>query len=496
MKVAELSHLHADKVESKKYSMKKLETLTDMDNYFLYKELNHVPKQALVFDYSNPKKTMQGFETELKEGNYSIVLDWLSIYFKNIGLIDCNDIAYTEGDEIRLSETVVLKYCNSPTPHFKSTFELYMDNTKVAYLLTHSRNEKFFAKDIVKVEFINHTLYSGVWLEVYNLLKISGLRFNKFSRIDIAIDGVAYLNKMLNYFQHQPSHFFKLKNQSVRRAKFEGDVYNFKTLHNENFQLGNGNSDKMITLYNKSLEIVKSGKEYIQDYWLLNGVIKEKNDLNARKNELSQRRKHGEQVFNLDGLKKDIYRFEIRMRSEAIKQIKDLTVDKLFSKEYLMSIVRTQCKNFFEMVHNDDSNVSRCTPIELLPYEKFEGKILNKIKRVERDLVRTTKNGIHADIKHIYRFGSKTQGEDLERINALIDHIRVGLWQYNLFNWLSDRLEQWHKEEWSFVKESRQSDVLAAKQALMDEIDLSIEDVYGIAERHQQSVYTAQFGDF
>ncbi|WP_228581331.1 hypothetical protein, partial [Staphylococcus aureus] len=56
---------------------------------------------------------------------------------------------------------------------------------------------------MVKVEFSNHSLYSGQWIEVYDSLVKYGLKYKGPSRVDIAIDGVNYMQQLLNVYAKQ-----------------------------------------------------------------------------------------------------------------------------------------------------------------------------------------------------------------------------------------------------------------------------------------------------
>lgn len=420
---------------------------------------------------------------EQEKGKYCITLDWLSMYFKNLGLFDDS---YSEGDEIILNEDIVLTEINRPTLHFNTHFVLFYKKEECAHVLMHSKNEVFFAKDIVKVEFTNHTLYSGVWQIVYDCLASKGLRYSGCSRIDIAIDGVGYLQKLMNVYakQNLGKETILLKNNSEKRSIFSAKVLNPKTRLFENFNIGSSGGNKMITIYNKSLEIVKSGKDYIQEFWLKNGVVDKLNDLKLQSIELNREEKKGCQQYYIKG-QENIYRFEIRLKSESIKEIKNFSIELLKSPEGLISIVRTHCKKYFEACFNDNENITRCTNIDLLPYNKFGGKLIDKIQRVEKDGLYKAKLLIHGLIQDMHK-------EYLEenKTNEAIEIIRDRVAKYKLESYLEKKLPEWEKKYKKFVDPKR-SDTL---NFIMNEIGLRNETNES-AERNGNSYATAAFGD-
>jgi hypothetical protein len=416
-------------------------------------------------------------------GTFCISLDWLSMYFKNTGFFEEE---YTEGCEIIINEDIVLTAINRPTLHFNTHFVLFYKKEECAHVLMHSKNELFFAKDVVKVEFTNHTLYSGVWQIIYDNLNRKGLKYSSCSRIDIAIDGVGYLQEMLNIYakQNKNNESILLKNNSEKRSIFSAKVLNPKTRLFENFNIGSSGGNKMITIYNKSLEIVKSGKNYIQEFWLKNGVVNKLADLNAQIQYLKSKEKRGTQAYYIEG-QENIYRFEIRLKSESIKEIKKFSIDLLKTPEGLISIVRTHCRKYFEACYNDNENVSRCTNINLLPYDKFGGKLLSKIERVEKDGLYKAKLSIHGIVQDLY----KGYIEEF-RTNEAIEMIRDRVSKYKLESYLEKKLPEWQAKYKKFIDKSRTETL----NFIIKEIGNSTE-TEDTAERNGNAYATAAFGD-
>jgi hypothetical protein len=422
--------------------------------------------------------------------DYSIALDWLSMYFYNLSLLE-ND--YEEGDDIKIDDNTFLIAINRPSQHFKSCYELYHQGEKCAYLLANPRNLKFFETNIVKVDFVNHTLYSGVWKVLFDLLNKSGLKYKSCSRVDIAIDGVSYLHRLMNFYAKQDVGKEKilLKNSSEKRSLFSCKVLNPRTRLFENFNIGSSGGNKMVTIYNKSLEIAKSGKDYIQEYWLKNGVISSKKDIEKQGLLIKEyESKKGVFIADLKGYE-NVYRFEIRLKSEAIKEIQGFSVDLLTSAKGLASIVRLQTQRYFEAVKNDNNRISRCTPIELLPLNRFGGEKLEKINRVENDGLYKAKLTVHGIIQDFYK-GKIDAFRQNEAIELIVDRCV----EYRLTDYLTRKLEEWDKKYSPFLSNER----LNEKSLFISELrrSCSIEhysDTISVALMNDNAYATASFGD-
>ncbi len=413
-----------------------------------------------------------------------ISLDWLSLYFRQKGIFA---EAYEEGDQIVISNDCYLLAIDRPTPHFNTHFVLFHKNEECAHILANPRNERFFKKETVKVDFANHTLYSQEWIKVYDELKKHGLVYHAASRVDIAIDGVGYLQRILNINAKQSIEDITvcLKNSCEARSRFSAKILNTKTYLFENFTIGTHGGNKMITVYNKTLEIAKSGKKYIQDYWLKNGLIHELNDLDALNNEIKAREKKGDEAFSIEG-RKNIYRFEIRLKSESIKEIEGFSVEMLKTGKSLAAIVRTHCKKYFEACFKDNQNITLCTSFDLLPYDRLGAKVISKIKRQERGGVYKAKLTIHGLIQDIHK-GYVRQDNMNESIEIIFDRAA----KYELHDYLRDKLPEWRRLYKNFVNQDRINDVCIVMNRI--EAMNSPEDARDIADRNDNAEATARF---
>lgn len=424
----------------------------------------------------------------------SITLDWLSVYFTQNEHFDDN---IDESYSYQLSEDCYLVGENSPTIHFNGHLKLIYYGEECASLLLNSKNEKFFAKNVVKVEIKNHALYSGAWVDVLEILQKNGLMYKAAGRIDIAIDGLNSMHQLLNLYakQNYTNKTLMLKNSSTARARFAAKVLNPKTMLFENFNIGGTGGNKMITVYNKSLEIVKSGKKYIQEYWLRNGLISGLQDLDEQAKYIEEYEAKGYETFHLEGFK-NIYRFEIRLKSESVKEIENFTLDMLKDASGLASIVKLHCAKFFEPILNNKSKTTDCTPVNIIPFKRLRAVRLEKIRRVETDGLYKAKMLVHGIVQDLYR--SRIAGDKIfEAVSTVFDRVE----RYRISEWMENKMDEWDKRysgamngddarnirKTLEVINGQLSDYRAKYKVLETDDDLS--------ERHGQAGATAFFGE-
>lgn len=428
----------------------------------------------------------------------AITLDWLSIYFNGIVIPD----GLEAGECLSLDEDCYLVKLDGRTLHFNSRFKIIYKSQECGTLLTHSNNEKFFKSDVIKVDFTNHTLYSGVWEEMYSVLENYGFKYKSAARIDIAIDGVNYLHSLLNTYAKQTlkNKIVALKNSSENRARFSAKVLNTNTFNFENFNIGNGGnykgnnkssgSNKMITVYNKSLELVRSGKQYILDWWVKNGIIEKVINLEEMAKKLEALENKNKEAYDIKGMQ-NVYRFEIRLKSQAIKGIKGFNIDMLKNGKGLASIVKLHCDKFFEAYFVNDTNVSRCKKIELLPYERLGAVKIQKVKREDADGLYKAKLTLHSAFYDMY-----TGKADNDKTSQLIEVIKDKCHQYRLYNYLNKKIEEWDGRYRLAINKDRITSVITFRDKVQNWVnEYTTEDIQYIRITHNQAAATASFGE-
>jgi hypothetical protein len=438
----------------------------------------------------------------------SITLDWLSLYYTQ------NEHFATsikDGYSVKISDNCYLRGEDRPTLHFNSFLKLIYHGEECATLLLNSKSEKFFAKAVVKVEVKNHALYSGAWIDLLAELENFGLRYKSAGRIDIAIDGLNSMHEMLNLYAQQNlgNKTLMLKNSSTARARFAAKVFNPATMLFENFNIGGSGGNKMITIYNKSLEIVKSGKKYIQEYWLRNGLIDGLQDLDKQAAQIEKYEAKGYETFHMEGFK-NIYRFEIRLKSESIKEIENFTLDMLKTASGMASIVKLHCVKFFEPILNDAAKTNDCSAVNIIPFKRLMAVPLSKINRVETTGLYKAKMLLHGLIEDIYK-SYVAVDKHYEIVASIFDRVE----RYKLADYLDNKMDEWErdyassmpKEDIPMIRttlgviQSHLADYKSKYKMREDDADLlwdariqKLKDD-DLAARHEQAGATAAFGE-
>lgn len=371
------------------------------------------------------------FQSILKDAEKckaTIAIDWLAINFKDDRL---SIPEQTSEDEIyELNADTFLKNTGKATVHFKTVWLVMHKGQHLANILAHSRNYKIIRKGLVKVEFLNSLLYSSdLWPFYEYLVELLSLTYSSVNRLDVAIDGCNYLIDFLNAYEAQDE-----LNSTVgikgKRQRFDAKVYDHDKFKFQNFSIGKGR--KQIVVYNKSLEIVTSGKEYIQSYWKANGLIGEPipnhliKERNSKKN-------------YLDGYE-NIFRWEMRLKSEMIKKIKGFSIDRLKDADYLASMVKRFCEKNFEFYYKDNASVARCTAINPLPMKNWDIQSIALEDKKEKTHLFKTKLTIHKNVSQLLE--GKWDIADYALTESLVFDIE----NYKLHKWFLIRLPKWIKE--------------------------------------------------
>lgn len=348
------------------------------------------------------------FEEKSNEVAISVALDWFSVMIHLV-------IAEPEPDIITYTfeNDIILLYLEHGTPVFKHSYTVLRGGEPVANLHTHCRNEKTIGAGVAKLEIHNHLLYSTEWATIYlQILAALGASFRNVNRLDIAIDGVNWLHPFMNEFVKQ-----RVKGKCIElkgKAHLSSKILRKKTMTYQNFTVGGSDSPKRITIYNKSSELERSNKQYIRTMW-------ERAEMDTTN---------------------DVWRIELRMNSEGVKLIKNLDIGKLRSPKYLLSIFRTQTKNFFDFTYKTkDKKVTRHRPVDILCFNILKVRPLETTKRAKVDGRYKVKLGIHNAVKDL--LNGTTADDDVQ---TMLRFIRVNTETYHLGRYITNKLPEWEKD--------------------------------------------------
>lgn len=357
-----------------------------------------------------------------------INLDWLSVSFR-----DENDQIPEPQDEdqiLQVSPTITLKNYGKGNQYYKHCWHVLYNGEHLATIMCHTRNQKFVPLRVLKVDFKNHLLYtSSLWPLYDELVSLFNLQYKNVSRVDIAIDGLNYLMEFINLYVKQVKG--KKAVEMKGRSRLNCKVFDRKLTDYQNFNVGTG--DKYVTMYNKSLDIVKTGKDYIQLMWLKNGITKEMLPLEVLAKTLND-----EKIY-LDGYE-NIYRFEVRLKGEMIKKIQGFNINWLKDPNMLMSIVKRMNESFFEFVWYTRSDTSKCKEIDVMPYNLYTLKNIDLIQAKPKDDLYKTKLSIKKNVRQL--FLKNLSPDDY----AVTEMLLFDVGNFELEKWYADRIDEWVKD--------------------------------------------------
>lgn len=266
-----------------------------------------------------------------------ICLDWLEISFlKKLPVIPLNKSHW-------LDERSCIVRTENTNKTFEGLYLLLIDGIKIGELSFNSRYS-FVSDDVVHLKIDNKLLYSVECGKHINyIINVLGFTYSHIKRIDIAIDSnnVDVISFMKKYM-----------NSTKIRVKGREKRINTGTLGKaaQSVNFGSPASGKQIRIYNKTVEVVRSGKDYIFDFYTLNGL-------------------------NYDTA--EVQRVELTLRT---KYTKNIDIHRLSDANYLASICRTNFKNYFEFIseyREHNKTVSRnVTPINL---DSFKTTLLPRV---------------------------------------------------------------------------------------------------------------------
>lgn len=149
-------------------------------------------------------------------------------------------------------------------PGFYFCFDIFL-NERIFGQVFYGNNfvYRYAHDDTCHIAIENHILYqTNLSVKLNKVLSVLELKFLKYYFMEIAIDGKGIIarSNSLTY-----SKKFKRK----RKVKIKPELDD-ETKQNIGYILGSKQSEKHISIYEKSQEIEKSKKEYIIDYWQRN----------------------------------------------------------------------------------------------------------------------------------------------------------------------------------------------------------------------------------
>ncbi len=274
------------------------------------------------------------------------------------------------------------------------------------YSLPNSRMQ-FKDRNAIVLKLKNESLYrQGTFSEdLPGFLETFNLSAEAIRELHIALDSPGIISAHENLFN---------KKQLTRKRHVKINTYSDdKTKVLNGITLGSKKSDKHISIYNKTNELLISDKNYIVNYWQKNGLHPE--------------------VEQID-------RLELRLRRpELIGLEKEL--QKLEDPNYLASILKSKSEKYLTFINKENKK-----EYSVLDWSQFEITFLKKEKRIQ----------FHKPTQSIKICIKTLCLEHLKSNNPMTALVAKRLVEkYNLQDWFISKQSRWEKENPVFKNQVR-----------------------------------------
>lgn len=307
---------------------------------------------------ATPSKYNGGYNykpSQKRHAKYCISVDWLELTTKGF-LFDKNAIEAPALIETRCG--IFARSVGHGTKHYSHVYEIFLpkENQPFAQILTMPRNDKVLEPDFSQVKIENHQLYRSGWtVKLAAVLDAMNLTVNNITRLDIAIDGKGFLKHIERFEAGEIQSLGRVQTADFKTAQRERTGYNW----------GKRSSEKMLTIYNKSLELRQTNKNYIVETWIANNL-------------------NGGQLDNIE-------RLELKLRGKALKRLlipetgEAITFELLEKEEILAGIVQASFKKWFEFVIPDSQkNVSRKERVQIIDFKYFKAIKMERLSTTKK----------------------------------------------------------------------------------------------------------------
>lgn len=303
---------------------------------------------------------------QFKEQDYTINLDWLQ--FIVTPTVDNYSLDLYNADNLQLERKKT-----HHNPNFISCHKVVYDGEEVMEIYSRPINMTHKMSEL-SVKISNHLLYQSMCSDVIiHLLDILDLRFERLTKIAIALDGKSN-SKILDYLNR----YLRTKTIQINNDILQVTPYAFKKeeLKWSGFTIGNKRSQKQARVYNKSDELKSNPKHFINLFWKLNGVN-----------------------FSFD----DIIRYEIELGFRHLKKYKVDSISDLLDVKFLTQIFKEETFDwlkFYKVSLRDaktlrkDKAIKKGKELKYIKWNKLPvlTKTLEKIKHLPNEQVNAKKS--------------------------------------------------------------------------------------------------------
>jgi len=351
---------------------------------------------------------------------YTINLDWFQFVCSSDRNGNLLESYSTERIHIRKNQT-------NNNPNFRYRYTVMLDNIVLCEIFAVPNNCRH-KKNEISVKLNNAQLYTTDWSDriQYFIYELK-FCFISLTKIDIALDGTDIYKKMNLFFRYILRDTIQINNTNleIEATKFKkSDKKKWRS-----YTIGSKAYQKSAIIYEKSNEIKISGKTYISDFWLENGI-----DTNVK-----------------------IGRFELKLGNRHLKKYRYNSFNDFCNPEFIGKILYDEVTPWlkFYQVSLKDSKIYR----KDIAISHGKEKVFihwNKVPKttIQLEKVNHISDGIHEAKRVVTHTISEILKEySTDSTNTLIDFIEVTTTKYQIFVSTIRKIETAIKESPSFSVE-------------------------------------------
>lgn len=331
------------------------------------------------------------YNGDLLANNLMFVTDYMILNFKGIPIVqDSNGLKFTPHEY--------------GTKVFKDVLDVHIGGSLFGTMYCTPRS-KIIKHDLIQFKVENSLFYTKTGFQLLHyfntLLNTLEIEFDGVNRLDLAVD---YMDSKIttNILECLTSKRFRLSGRQ-KEVKFFS-LTNTGYIDFQGVQIGKRTSSRFLRVYNKTLEMnTQKMKPYILNAW------------------------------NSNKMQGEIWRFEYQLNSKFFKDVKNVSLNNLFQKDFLVSLLELARKNHFEIKHNTDkSEINKEKTFDFMPMSlirecaKIPFLYIEKIKRS----ISETLIGQKRLIKGLIR-GYASTGQNIRYLSPLKEILK----DFALFDW-------------------------------------------------------------
>lgn len=301
---------------------------------------------------------------------------------------------------------------------FKELYSVELAGKKFA-TITKNPHSEVISPNLCQIQLENIILYDKsftIFLAIESLLTAIGADFLGLNRLDIALD-----------FENENTKFFNPSDlvQKIHANKYliggrkKAFTVHYETEQGKNtlngFTLGKRTGERLLRVYNKSLELENNPKAHISE-------------------------KH--EQCQMSG---QIWRMEYQLNSKFLASVEGMELRKCFIKEYVLQLFELAHRNFFEMhINQGKSELNKNKEIQTINFrwlkDNIEGinfECIKKKRTILENPISSAKRTVKGNFKEYYR--------DQNNTLALLNVLKM-VQDYGIENFFESKFLYWVAE--------------------------------------------------